>query len=192
MTTVEARACRPIIPDPVGLTPLRDADPLQQADTPQLLAYLATIADPRAPRGHRHPLIAILAMAAAAVLAGARSMTAIAEWAADTPRASGPRSAPARNSPDHYSVPAETTIRRALGRLDPQALATAIGAWLGDRDRPQQRRQAVAVDGKTLRGAKRDGRQVHLLAAMDHTTRTVLAQRQVDGAPGEVPAFQPC
>ena len=26
---------------------------------------------------------------------------------------------------------------------------------------------------------------------MDHTTRTVLAQRQVDGAPGEVPAFQP-
>jgi predicted transposase YbfD/YdcC len=96
-----------------------------------------------------------------------------------------------RESPDHYSVPAETTIRRALGRLDPQALATAIGAWLGDRDRPQQRHQAIAVDGKTLRGAKRDGRQVHLLAAMDHTTRTVLAQRQVDGAPGEVPAFQP-
>jgi predicted transposase YbfD/YdcC len=51
--------------------------------------------------------------------------------------------------------------------------------------------RAVAVDGKTLRGARRDGRQVHLLAAMDHTTRAVLVQRQVDGAPGEVPAFQP-
>jgi hypothetical protein len=97
-----------------------------------------------------------------------------------------------RESPDHYSVPAETTIRRALGRLDPQALATAIGAWLGDRDRPQQRRQAIAVDGKTLRGAKRDGRQVHLLAAMDHTTRTVLAQRQVDGAPARSPPSNPC
>jgi hypothetical protein len=36
-----------------------------------------------------------------------------------------------------------------------------------------------------------DGRQLHLLAAMDHATRVVLAQRQVDGAPGEVPAFQP-
>jgi predicted transposase YbfD/YdcC len=47
------------------------------------------------------------------------------------------------------------------------------------------------VDGKTLRGANRDGRQVHLLAAMDHATRTVLAQREVHGAPGEVPAFQP-
>ena len=44
---------------------------------------------------------------------------------------------------------------------------------------------------KTLRGTRRDGRQVHLLAAMDHATRAVLAQRQVDGAPGEVPAFQP-
>jgi predicted transposase YbfD/YdcC len=181
----------PSFPIPSGLTPLRDADPLQQAETPHLLAYLATIPDPRAPRGHRHPLIAILAMAAAAVLAGARSMTAIAEWAADTPQSVRAALGARRESPDHYSVPAETTIRRALGRLDPQALATAIGAWLGDRDRPQQRHQAIAVDGKTLRGAKRDGRQVHLLAAMDHTTRTVLAQRQVDGAPGEVPAFQP-
>jgi predicted transposase YbfD/YdcC len=52
----------------------------------------------------------------------------------------------------------------------------------------------VAVDGKTLRGAHPpdgDGRPVHLLAAMDHTTRAVLAQCQVGGAPEEVPAFQP-
>jgi hypothetical protein len=32
---------------------------------------------------------------------------------------------------------------------------------------------------------------VHLLAALDHHDGAVLAQRQVDGAPGEVPAFQP-
>jgi hypothetical protein len=35
------------------------------------------------------------------------------------------------------------------------------------------------------------GRPVHLLAALDHATGAVLAQYQVDGAPGEVPAFQP-
>ena len=62
-------------------------------------------------------------MAAAAVLAGARSMTAIAEWAADTPQSVRVTLGARRESPDHYSVPAETTIRRALGRLDPQALA---------------------------------------------------------------------
>src|SRR5829696_7926904 len=66
-----------------------------------------------------------------------------------------------------------------------------IGAWLADRDHPGQRRRAVAVDGKTLRGARRGGRQVHLLAAMEHTTRRVLAQREVDGAPGEVPGLKP-
>jgi hypothetical protein len=111
----------PSFPIPSELTPLRDADPLQQAETPNLLAYLATIPDPRAPRGHRHPLIAILAMAAAAVLAGARSMTAIAEWAADTPQSIRAALGARRESPDHYSVPAETTIRQALGRLDPRA-----------------------------------------------------------------------
>jgi hypothetical protein len=179
-------------PIPSGLDPLCDADPLQHAETPHLLAYLATIPDPRAPRGRRHPLIAILAVAAAAVLAGARSVTAIAEWAADTPQSVRAALGARHDRPGHYSVPAETTIRRTLGRLDPQALATAVGAWLGDRDRLQrQRRRAIAVDGKTLRGAKHDGRPVHLLACMDHTTRAVLAQRQVDGAPGEVPAFQP-
>jgi len=179
-------------PIPSGLDPLCDADPLQQAETPHLLAYLASVPDPRAPRGRRHPLVAILAVAAAAVLAGARSMTAIAEWAAEAPQPVRAALSARHHAPGHYSVPTETTIRRTLGRLDPQALATAIGAWLCDRDRLQrQRRRAIAVDGKTLRGAKHHGRQVHLLAAMDHTTRCVLAQHQVDGAPGEVPAFQP-
>jgi hypothetical protein len=80
-------------------------------------------------------------------------------------------------------------------------MAAVVGAWLCDRDRhnrhPQRRRQAVCVDGKTLRGARRppaadgEGRPVHLLAAMGHATRAVLAQQQVGGAPEEVPAFQP-
>jgi hypothetical protein len=69
---------------PAALTQLAHADPLPSTEAPQLLAYLATIHDPRRGCGRRHPLVAILAMAAAAVLTGARSVTAIAEWAADT------------------------------------------------------------------------------------------------------------
>jgi len=188
----------PSSPIPPGLTVLGHADPLRPAETPHLLAYLATVTDPRARAGRRHPLVAILGLAAAAVLAGARSIAAIAEWAADAPQpvraALGTRRDP-RTGRWVWAVPTETTIRRTLARVDPEALAAAIGAWLADRDQPDQpdrRRRAVAVDGKTLRGAKGDdGRQVHLLAAMDHATRAVLTQRQVDGAPGEVPAFQP-
>ena len=182
----------PSSPIPSALAQLTYANRLQHAETPHLLAYLATIPDPRTARGRRHPLIAILAMAAAAVLGGARSLAAIAEWAADAPQPVRAALGARRDAPNHWAVPAETTIRKTLTRLDPDALTTAIGAWLSDRDRQQQQRRAVAVDGKTLRGARTpDGRQVHLLAAMDHATRAVLAQRQVDGAPGEVPAFQP-
>ena len=188
---------------PSGLTPLCDAGPLRAAETPQLLAYLATITDPRARAGRRYSLVAILVLAAAAVLAGARSFTAIAEWAADAPQpvraALGARRDP-RTGRWVWTVPAEATIRRTLARLDAEALAAAIGAWLAgrdqDRDHHDQRRRprrAVAVDGKTLRGARRatDDRPVHLLAAMDHATRAVLAQQQIGGAPEEVPAFQP-
>jgi predicted transposase YbfD/YdcC len=176
---------------PAALTQLAHADPLGPAEAPHLLAYLATIGDPRRPSGRRHPLVAILAMAAAAVLTGARSITAIAEWAADAPQPVRAALGARRADPDRWVVPAESTIRRTLARVDPDLLAAVTGAWLADRDRPGQRRLAVAIDGKTLRGARRDGRQAHLLAAMDHATRAVLAQRQVNGAPGEVPGFQP-
>jgi predicted transposase YbfD/YdcC len=177
---------------PNGLTQLVQADQVQPAEARHLLAYLAAIDDPRSRAGRRHPLVAVLLIAAAAVLAGARSIAAIAEWAADTPQsiraALGTRRDPFAG---RWVVPTETTIRRTLARLDAEALAAAIGAWLADRDRPG-RRGGGAVDGKTLRGAQdTQGRQVHLLAVMDHATRAVLAQRQVAGAPGEVPGFQP-
>jgi len=146
---------------PSALTQLSHADPLQPTEAPDLLGYLATIHDPRSLRGRRHPLVAILAMTAAAVLTGARSLAAIAEWAADAPQPVRAALGARRDAPDFWSVPAEATIRRTLARLDPEALAAAIGAWLTDRSpRPNRRRGAVAVDGKTLRGARRDGRQV--------------------------------
>jgi predicted transposase YbfD/YdcC len=127
------------------------------------------------------------------VLTGARSIAGIAEWAADAPQPVRAALGARRDAPDRWAVPAEATIRRTLARLDPEALAGVVGAWLADRDHPNQhrRRRAVAVDGKTLCGARSGGRQVHLLAAIEHATRAVLAQRAVDGTPGEIPGFQP-
>ena len=54
---------------------------------PSLLAHLTQLADPRARRGRRHPLVSVLAIAVAAVLTGARSLAAIGEWAQDAPQA---------------------------------------------------------------------------------------------------------
>jgi hypothetical protein len=51
-----------------------------------LLARFAGVPDPRRARGIRHQAPTILAVAAAAVLCGARSFAAIGEWAADAPQ----------------------------------------------------------------------------------------------------------
>ena len=59
-------------------------------------------------------------MAAAAVLTGARSMTAIAEWAADTPQPVRAALGARRDAPDRWAVPAEATIRRTSPALDPR------------------------------------------------------------------------
>jgi hypothetical protein len=110
-------------PIPPAFSQLTHALPLQTAEAGHLLAYLATIPDPRQRRGRRHPLLAILAMAAAAVLTGARSVAAIAEWAADAPQPIRAALGARRDAPDHWAVPAEATIRRTLARLDATALA---------------------------------------------------------------------
>jgi predicted transposase YbfD/YdcC len=134
----------------------------------------------------------VLAVSVAAVAAGARSVTAIAEWATDAPwpilAALGVRCDPLTR---RCRVPGEATIRRVLAGVDGDAVDATVGAWLADRLRPPRRRRVLAVDGKTLRGSARDGDQVHLLAALDHDDGAVLAQRQVPTATNEISTFQP-
>jgi hypothetical protein len=50
------------------------------------------------------------------------------------PRRSGRRLAPAAGRPEYWAVPSEATIRRTLARLDAEALAGVLGAWLADRE----------------------------------------------------------
>jgi DDE_Tnp_1-associated len=52
--------------------------------TARLPEFLAGVPDHRRAQGRRHSLTSILSLACAAVAAGSRSLTAIAEWGADT------------------------------------------------------------------------------------------------------------
>jgi hypothetical protein len=72
-------------PIPAAVTDPDHARPLAVGDCPGLLGRLAMIHDPRDRRGRRHTLVSVLAVSAAAVLTGARSVAAIAEWATDAP-----------------------------------------------------------------------------------------------------------
>jgi hypothetical protein len=133
---------------------------------PGLLALLAKIEDPRHWRGVRHRLVVILALAVCAVLAGARSFTAIAEWATDADEETLARLGVMGK------VPAESTIRRVLQRLDVDAFDKLAGAWAAQRTAPVAgRRRVVAVDGKTLRGSGRGGQDART-CSLRSITRT--------------------
>jgi predicted transposase YbfD/YdcC len=182
----------PSSPIPAAVTDPDHGRPLALRECPGLLERLAMIPDPRDRRGLRHTLASVLAISAAAVLAGARSVTAIAEWAADAPwpvlAALGVRRDPLTR---RCHVPGEATIRRVLARVDGDAVDATVGAWLADRLHPLGHRRVLAVDGKRLRGSARAGHQVHLLAALDHHDGAVLAQRDVPADTNEIALFGP-
>jgi len=117
-----------------------------------LLDRLGELADPRDRRGVRHSFVSLLAIAVAAVGSGARSWTEIGEFARElTPEQLARLGARPSPYTGRYTPPDEATIRRALQRVDPQALDRLVGGWLGARQPPAADGTAVAVDGKTLR-----------------------------------------
>src|SRR4051794_869299 len=150
--------------------------------------------DPRQRRGIRHGLAVVLTAAICAVAAGARSFVAVAEWVADLPIEVAVVLGTDRR------CPSESAIRRLVRKLDADRFDTVIGAFvqtLTAAVAPGGRRRVLAVDGKTLRGSRYTGTDGitqpgrHLLAAIDHHTRTVLGQVNVEGKTNEITAFTP-
>jgi hypothetical protein len=162
-----------------------------------LLARLGEIEDHRKRRGVRHNLASVLAIAAAATLSGARNLTAIGEWAADAPQDVLERlGAKHHQGKGRFVPPHDATIRRAVAAVDADALDRVIGDWLAEQvqaGRVAAGQVAVAVDGKSLRGARspEDGRPVHLFAAMTHGEGAVIAQREVDHKTNEITELRP-
>src|SRR5437773_954704 len=157
---------------------------------------LEALPDPRSPQGRIYPLACLIAIAVCAfTAAGNDRLTAGGQWTKRAGQAdlAGLR-APWDPVTGRYRAPDEKTIRVVLDRLDPRALTRAL---LGPRPRRQRRPgrppsagvrdyrarraaqqaktlarsrlRAVAVDGKTSRGARRaDGTRVHLLGVAEH------------------------
>lgn len=151
-----------------------------------LFAVLASMTDPRKRRGIRYPLESVLAVAVCATLAGQKSFGAIYEWAADQSKEFRQRLRCWRGR-----APSERTLRRVLLAVDAQQIDDKIGQWLVGL-RPL-RGQALALDGKALRGSRdgKDGRAVHLLAAVVHGSGEVVAQTRVDVKTNEITRVEP-
>lgn len=177
------------------------SSPLVAVETADLLRGFASVSDGRCEQGRDHPVAVVLTLCAAAVLGGMRSFTAIAGWVADVPAEVLTRlyARPARS-------PSKTTLWRVLTGADAAAVDAVVGAWLLAQataraarpctpradEAPGQALVAVAVDGKTLRGAiDAEGNQLHLMAAATHQDLLVLAQVEVGAKSNEIPMFAP-
>jgi len=135
-----------------------------------LRATSAGVPDPRPSQGRRHPLPAILALCTAAMLAGARSQYAIAQWGRAQDAATVGALGFTRDQ-----TPCVATLHLLLKRLDVVAFEAALGQWAASA--VGVGRTAVAIDGKALRGIHGEELPgVRLVAAFASEAGLVLAQ----------------
>ncbi len=145
---------------------------------PSLMELLATIPDPRKPRGRIHPLPAVLSLTVVALLAGMKSLEAIAQFG----REQGLGLAHALGF-RRKKTPAKSTLSEIFRALDRDAFEAVLRTWIQSR---QADGEAIALDGKTLKGS-RDGEVpgVHLLSAFVPASAAVLGQLRVEATTNE-------
>ncbi|GAB3374167.1 ISAs1 family transposase [Azotobacter armeniacus] len=61
-------------------------------------------------------------------------------------------------------IPSHDTLSNVIGRLERKAFADAFARWMQD-SLPDLDARHIALDGKTLRGSRRNGSAVHLMSA---------------------------
>src|SRR5499427_9296439 len=159
---------------------------LMLAQPQPLIEVFAEIPDFRRCRGKRHPLPAILSLACCAMLCGYRSYSAIAEWG----RNYGISMAHALGFT--HNTPCAATLHTVFRHVDRDAVEATLGAWaesvvVSTPPAPSAGEAAIALDGKTLRGSRKQGAPgVHLLSALSHHLGLTLAQQAVDAKTNEI------
>jgi hypothetical protein len=144
---------------------------------------LGQVPDHRSPRGQSYPLPSLLLLLATAMLCGARSLYAIAQWGRDYNHLA-PLLGFTKPDPKHpgtVRTPCVSELHTVLAFLDVRRFEQALADWIMARGVADLDDRVVHIDGKRLRGSQ--GHQlpgVHLLAAYCPDVEGVLAQLRVE------------
>jgi predicted transposase YbfD/YdcC len=162
-------------------------------DAPQyisLLAALKLVPDPRNARGKQLEWDFILGVIAAALLCQQRGAAAIAQWAWEHRRLLVATFQPLRGR-----VPSESTIRRALQRVDVVTLERHLAHLEAPvapmPPQPTDGLAGYASDGKHVRGAGAHGQPTVLVSLVAHQDARVVAQTAVAHKRHETQAVPP-
>ena len=148
----------------------------------RLREALDGVPDHRSSQGRRHPLGAILSLAVSAMLCGARSLYAIAQWGRDHGAATGQELGFPRGR-----TPSVATLHRVFKDLDVAAFEEVLREWV--QDSGVDLGLVVSVDGKTLRGIHGEEIPgVHLVSAYAAGSGAVLTQVATAGKGQELAA----
>ena len=124
------------------------------------------------------------------MLCGYRSYSAMAEWG----RNYGARLAQALGFT--HDTPCAATLHTIFRRVNRDEVEAHLGAWADSvveslPAAPETPEVAMALDGKTLRGSKKQGAPgTHLLSALAHHVGVTLAQHAVDDKTNEITAVE--
>jgi hypothetical protein len=126
-------------------------------------------------------------MIATAMLCGARSLAAIAEWGLNYNHLA-PALGLCRRTRDgtRYRTPCTSELHTVLAALPAAVFEASLTQWILAQGVTDLDQRIVAIDGKTLRGSQ--GHQlpgVHLLAAYCRDVEAVIAQLAVPGKTNE-------
>jgi hypothetical protein len=159
-------------------------DGRHRAPEGSLRAVLQTLPDVRRGQGKVHPLDGMLTLAVCALLCGCRSLYAISQWG----RECDPAIRVALGLRGERG-PSVATLHRAFRRLDHAAFERVLGQWFAAEGLSPD--EALAIDGKTLRGIHGEEIPgVHLVAAYAQQTRVVLAEVETVGKGHELAGVQ--
>jgi Druantia protein DruA/DDE_Tnp_1-associated/Transposase DDE domain len=165
--------------------------PLRATHLGSLLEVFEQFKDPRRGHGLRHPQPFVLASAAVALLMGAGGYEGFEDECGKLTqrqlRALGCRQDPQSG---RYRAPSDTTFFRVINGLDAAEFDLRVGQWMMAQEISIL--QALAVDGKCLRGSGRgDGKPLQLLSAVSHRLRLTVAQEPIEAKSNEIPALKP-
>jgi predicted transposase YbfD/YdcC len=150
-----------------------------------LTAVFDDLPDPRRQTKNKlHRLTDILVVATCAVIGGAESWEAIAEYGR-TKEAFFRRFLPLDNG-----IPSPDTFERVFAKLDPGSFAKAFGRWMAAACQATGL-IPIAIDGKSARGAKKNTATgcLHVVTAWAAENRLVLGTASVAEGSNEIAAI---
>ncbi len=153
---------------------------------PSLQESLSAITDSRQARGRRYELVPVLLLCCVGLMTGYKSVNALAEWGKNY----GSKWLNLLGIKRKRS-PSQPTLHRILRQVSIEELEVCLGNWasavLEDAENMSKELEAVAMDGKKLRGSfRQQATGSYLLSVMSQRLGVVLAEVAIGEGENEI------